>query len=92
MLPIPVINFVRERVEFNEGVGLSLARDFILDAIRESDVKAPMESSVTPITDLTFKSIPFNDVLHDMLGVAHLQSLEESFCIHNGIMQSEVSL
>ena len=64
-----MIDFLHEYAEFNEGVRLSLARDFILDAIGEFDVEAPMESSMTPIANLTCQSIPFNDVLHDMLRV-----------------------
>ena len=87
-----MINFLHESAEFDEGVRLSLARDFVLDVIGESDVEAPMKSSVTPVADLACQSIPFNDVLRDTLEVTHLQSLEESFCIRNGIVQCNVSL
>ena len=81
-----------ESAEFDEGGRHFLARDFVLDVIGESDVEALMKGSVMPVVDFTCQSIPFNDGFHDVLGVTHLQLLEESFYIRDGIVWSKVSL
>ena len=67
-------------------------RDLVFDPVGKSIVEAPVKSSVTPISDLACQAAPFYDVFSDPLTVGHLQSLELSFRISHGVVQTEVSL
>ena len=92
VLPIPVVNLLGESAEICDIVRLALMRELILDPIWESIVEAPMESSVTPVSDLACQVVPFYNILGDPLTVAHLQSLKLSFSVSYGVMGTKVSL
>ena len=92
MLPVPVVDLLGKSAEFRDTIGFALTRDLVFNLIGESVVEAPAKSSVTPVLDLACQVVPFYNVFSDPLTIAHLQSLELSFCISHRVMQTEVSL
>ena len=87
-----MVDLLGECAEVCDVVRLALMRDLILDPIWESVVEAPMESSVTPISDLACQAVPFYNILGDPLTIVHLQLLELSFGISYRVVGTKVSL
>ena len=91
-LPIPMVDLLGKCAEVRNVVWLVLTRDLVLDPIWESVVEAPMESSMTPISDLACQAVPFYNILGDPLTIVHLQLLELSFSVSYRVMGTKVSL
>ena len=79
-------------MEIHDTIGLALTRDLIFNPIGKSVVEAPMKSSMTPVSDLACQAVPFYNVFSDPLAIAHLQSLELSFCVSHRVVETELSL
>ena len=87
-----MVDLLGECVEVHDVVWLALTRDLVLDLIQESIVGAPMESSMTPISDLACQAVPFYNILGDPLTIVHLQLFELSFGVSYGVVGTKVSL
>ena len=79
------VNRLDEGMEFMEGVGFANTGNLVLDAGRKSTIQLSAEGGVTPL-DMGGKAVEVNEVLHDVLVIAHLQVFKVAF----GIVGSKV--
>ena len=72
-----------------EGVRFANAGNLVLDAGWKSAIQLSAEGSIAPL-DMGGKVVEVDEVLHNVLVIAHLEVFEVSFSLTFGIMESEV--
>ena len=90
-LPIMVVNRLGEGAEFGEGVRFAKAGDFVLDLGWKSMIQLLAEGGVAPL-DSSSKVVEVDEVLHNVLVVAHAEILKVDLGFAFRAMWSKVVL